>query len=156
MTRPPTFDAAVMQWLPLLRKLANRLERNAQDREDLIQDTITNALRLWESHRPDGAMSGWLLFQMRNAIQAKRRRQQGALELPETLGVAPTQEGATLARAALSRLGDTRAERMLVRLAMGETGAEIGEAEGISRERVRQLTTEARRRFAKRVGVDCS
>jgi RNA polymerase sigma factor (sigma-70 family) len=144
-----------MQWRPLLYKLAGRFEHNHQDREDLVQDTIATALHLWQSYRPDNSMSGWLTWQMRSVITGRRRKFRATSELPETLGVAPTQEGAVLARAALSRLGDTRGDRMLVRLAMGADGAEIGASEGISRERVRQLTTEARRRFAKRVGVDC-
>jgi RNA polymerase sigma factor (sigma-70 family) len=172
--RPASFDAAVMQWLPLMRKLAYRFERNEQDREDLVQDTLASALHLWGSYNPEFKMAGWLAYQMRSQVK-KKRRMQGRVPTTSLDGIQDkaesdeshspkfarslsvfathaTQEGAASARSCLAALSDSRGDNALVRLAAGDTLAEIGDGLGVSRERVRQITDVARGRFAKRVG----
>lgn len=154
-SRPASFDAAVLQWIPLLRKLAARFESREQDREDLVQETIATALHRWASFKPDGKMSGWLMYQMRERCQAARARNKyaNAVSLDDDTTATPqTQEGTIVARQALEALNDNRAENALVRLAMGDTLEEVGATIGLSGERVRQITTTARRQFGKRVG----
>ena len=154
--RPASFDAAVLEWRPLLRKLAARFEPKRQDREDLVQETIMTALHRWASYRPEAKLSTWLMFQMRAVVQARQRKPQvdtvGTDEIQDTVTVPATQAALVPARRALAQLGDTRGERALVRLAAGETGQEIADTMGISRERVRQIMNVAREEFRKRVG----
>jgi RNA polymerase sigma factor (sigma-70 family) len=172
--RPASFDAAVLEWRPLLRKIASRFEPRRQDREDLVQETIMTALHRWASYRPEAKLSTWLVFQMRAVVQARRRKpqletisvdmMQAKIDNQEALGprvmdhftasvsIPATQAAQAPAMRALAQLGDTRGERALVRLAAGETGQEVANTMGISRERVRQITDVAREGFRKRVG----
>lgn len=154
MTRPPEFDARVAEHIPLLRKMVRRYERNEQDREDAVQDTVVGALRRWKSYQYEGSFGSWLVFQMRSEIAARRRKKRpdGApIDDYDNISVPAVQESAAGARIALSALRDTRGERMLVRLANGETLADIGSTAGLSRERVRVITDRARRDYGKRL-----
>lgn len=73
-TRPAAFDASVAAHLPFLRRLVSRLERNAQDRDDVVQETVENALSRWTSYRTDMPLAGWLAWRMRHVVSKRRAR----------------------------------------------------------------------------------
>lgn len=73
-TRPAAFGAAVAAHLPFLRRLVSRLERNAQDRDDVVQETVENALSRWTSYRTDMPFVGWLAWRMRHVVSKRRAR----------------------------------------------------------------------------------
>lgn len=156
-TRPAAFDARVLQWMPFLRKLANRFERNAQDREDLISETVEIALRRWANYRYEGSFSSWLAFQMRDRVQEIRRRARRHVAEPldttwdKDNNYAPTESAnhdnvveLDQIRAALrpGRAGD-----MVMRAASGEEYSEIAAAYGVSRQRAHQIVTAERARL---------
>lgn len=153
-TRPASFDAGVLQWMPLLRMIAKRLEPNPADREDLVQDTVTHALAHWESYNPDKKIQGWLAWRMRGVLANRRNKSRiKAIAIGDReFSTAPTQDGAAEANIALSQLRNKRDEIMLVRYAAGTSLQEMATEQGVSREMASKLTRRARRNFAKRIG----
>lgn len=73
-SRPPDFDAAVAAYIPFLRRLARRMERNAQDHDDIVQEATVSALSRWKSYRPDMPFAGWLAWRMRHVVSKRRAR----------------------------------------------------------------------------------
>lgn len=150
---PPLTDSEVRKLLPLLHKIAAHLEPNVQDREDLIQDTLENAIRNWPSYNANKKLSGWLSWRMRNVLSSRRKR--AGIDTTEMTGresCPAGQDSATDARIALAQLQDNRDDIILVRAATGENEKEIGAAFGISHQRVSQLMHRARDNFGKRIG----
>lgn len=166
-TRPTEFDAKVLAYLPALKKLAYRFERNRQDREDLINETVEVALRRWAGYRPDGGFYGWLVGQMRSVVADVRRRarrhvaepldaaidQANADEDPYkiyAMPAAPAEQDNIIeldqVRAAMK---PGRAADMLMRVAAGEEYAAIAADYGVSRQRAHQIVTAERARLRK-------
>lgn len=166
--RPAAFDQQVLQWLPLMRKLAARLERNRQERGDLVQETIAIALHRWASFSPDGKLSGWLCFQMRERCRWLRRKRGSALSLDTRNRVSMDAESlldfevdynASLAAPAtqehsveLAQVVDAipaRYRSVMARLAAGYEQQEIADEEGVSRQAIHQRVSACRRRLMK-------
>ncbi|MBZ9943469.1 sigma-70 family RNA polymerase sigma factor [Mesorhizobium sp. BR1-1-13] len=155
--RPKAFDTKVLNYLPVLKKLARKLTSTADEREELVQDTLAYIFGHWTNFRPDGGMYNWLTLNMRSIAQGKRqvaankhknmpRAGESALA---TMGTQPRQEDIVYANQIVRRLSRSRDGRMLVRLGGGEMLKDIGKRRGIGAERVRQLTDRARERLAK-------
>lgn len=167
--RPAEFDARVLAYMPALKKLAYRFERNRQDREDLINETVEVALRRWAGYRPDGGFYGWLVGQMRSVVADVRRRARrhvaGPLDaafdhnsMDDTPMAVSSWHEPTLpaeqdniieldqVRAAM-RPG--RAGEMLMRVAAGEEYSTIAADYGVSRQRAHQIVTAERARLRK-------
>lgn len=167
--RPASFDARVLSYMPALKKLAYRFERNRQDREDLINETVEVALRRWAGYRPDGGFYGWLVGQMRSVVADVRRR--ARRHYAEPLDAAyihnsgddtpmavsswhepmlPAEQDNVIEldqiRAAM-RPG--RAADMLMRVAAGEEYSSIAADYGVSRQRAHQIVTAERARLRK-------
>lgn len=145
--RPASFDAAIIQWLPLMHKIAARLEDREQDRDDLVQEAVESALANWATYNPANKMSGWLAWRVR-AAQSHRLRQRSVRA--ESINrhdavTEPVQEHAADLSMAWEAIGNDRAGKIVRRVAMGEQQAEIGREQGVSRERIKQL-------YHKRVG----
>ncbi|MBZ9659809.1 sigma-70 family RNA polymerase sigma factor [Mesorhizobium sp. ESP-6-4] len=166
MTRPAAFDAAVMAYLPALKKLARKLTNINDDRDELVQDTLAYVFSHWRNFRndpsaPKNGMYNWLTLNMRSIAQGKRqvaankkKNMPAADVLALTrLSTPAQQEDITYATQVVRRLSRSRDGRMLVRLGKGEMLREIGERRGISHERVRQLTEQARERLVKATKV---
>lgn len=156
--RPADFDALVMKWTPLLHKLAFKFEPRAEEREDLVQETIATALHRWESYDPHAKISGWLAFQMRE-VRNRRYRSRGldsvALtdEMEQTIPVAETQSGVAAAAdivRAVEGLGRDR--DVMMAIISDERQHEIARRMGVSREAVRQKVARARAALAPRIG----
>lgn len=157
--RPAEFDARVLAYMPALKKLAYRFERNRQDREDLINETVEVALRRWAGYRPDGGFYGWLVGQMRSVVADVRRRARRHVAEPldaarqqgdDNEPTLPAEQDNIIeldqVRAAM-RPG--RAGEMLMRVAAGEEYAAIAADYGISRQRAHQIVTAERTRLRK-------
>jgi RNA polymerase sigma factor (sigma-70 family) len=151
--RPAAFDARVMAYMPGLRNLSYKLEKNQEIRNDLVTDTIIEALDKWQNFREDGGMWNWLYWTMRGRICNQRKLKKLHIVDSEfhydTAAVQATQDD----HVELSQVLDMMATReggILLRRAMGEKLREIGEDLGISRERTRQIEEEARAMVVKR------
>lgn len=89
--RPAQFDRSVEAEIPILRRLAQRLCRTADDAEDLVQSTVMHALRSYANF--DGLhLRSWLVTIMRNRQKSLWRRLRVVREdgeLPEDLSTGP-------------------------------------------------------------------
>lgn len=151
-TRPPSFDARVMAYLPGLKNLAYKLERDPEIRGDLVTDTLIEALDKWQNFRGDGGMWNWLYWMMRGKLTNQRNKKKAHLVEEgyryENATTAPRQHDYSELSSVLGQLTD-RAGGVLIRRAMGETLAEIGKDIGVGVERTRQLEEKARARLVK-------
>lgn len=84
----------VLESIPALRAYARSLTRNAQDADDLVQDTLTKALANIDRFEPGTRLRAWLFTIMRNTFfnQVRRRRR-------ETTGDADCVSGGVLVEA---------------------------------------------------------
>lgn len=70
------FEQAAMPFLDALYNTALRMTRNAQDAEDLVQETYLKAFRHYEKFQPGTNLKAWLLKIMKNTfINDYRKRQ---------------------------------------------------------------------------------
>lgn len=165
-SRPAAFDKAVMAYMPALTKLARKLTNTADEREELVQDTMAYVFSHWTNFRgepgaPRNGMYNWLTLNMRSIMQGKRSVAANARKnMPRAsefaaslLGKPANQEDIVYANQVVRRLSYTRDGRMLVRIGGGETLNEVAGRRGIGRERVRQLTERARERLVKNTKV---
>jgi RNA polymerase sigma-70 factor (ECF subfamily) len=70
------FEQAAMPFLDALYNTALRMTRNAQDAEDLVQETYLKAFRHYEKFQPGTNLKAWLFKIMKNTfINDYRKRQ---------------------------------------------------------------------------------
>lgn len=130
--------AALLAWLPRLRRYARVLRRNPEDADDLVQDTLERAwsrVGLWQDV---GDMRSWLFSIMHNLhVDALRRGRLDTVDLdaqtPEVL-MAPTQGQFLSVRdldAALAALPVEQREVLLLTALDGLAYAEIAQTLGI-------------------------
>lgn len=173
--RPAEFDKTVMQWLPLLRQLACKLESNPQKHEDMVQDTIAVALHRWRAYKPEGKMSGWLTFIMRERLQGRRRREKrerrtisldafafgpgrsnedafADITIAGVIALDSEQDAAVELHQVLDNMSD-RGRSVLVKRAFGYEQGEIGEEIGVSRQRIEQIEKYERTKLRQRLNT---
>jgi RNA polymerase sigma-70 factor (ECF subfamily) len=129
--------AALLAWLPRLRRYARVLRRNPEDAEDLVQDTLERAWSragLWQGV---GDMRTWLFSIMHNLhVDALRRGRLDTVDLDEQrIDVpAPATQGQALALrdldAALAALPVEQREVLLLVALDGLAYAEAARALG--------------------------
>lgn len=154
-SRPATYDRAVTDHIPLMRRIASRL--GIKDRDDFVQDVCAEMFVRWSCHSDRFKFATWVWICAIN-VTTKRKIESRALKrsgrtvpmdlcstMPAT--AANQEEFAELADV-LSRMSGTRDSEVLIRHAMGETLSEIGRDYGIRKERVRQLCERERRRIS--------
>lgn len=163
-TRPASFDAKVMSYVPGLRKLAARYATR-EYRNDLVTDTVIYALEKWENfrggHESDkGGMWNWLAWCMRGIVKngatkaATRKKHVLFVPLEDHMQVVtpPNQfEHAYLGQIS-DRLQSSSTGSALYRRALGDTLEEIGKKHGMCRESARLLVNEGRADLMRRVG----
>jgi RNA polymerase sigma-70 factor (ECF subfamily) len=130
--------AALLAWLPRLRRYARVLRRNPEDAEDLVQDTLERAWSragLWQGV---GDMRTWLFSIMHNLhVDALRRGRLDTVDLDEQrIDVpAPATQGQALALrdldAALAALPVEQREVLLLVALDGLAYAEAARALGV-------------------------
>ena len=161
--RPREFDARLEAYLPGLRKLARKLRRDRDEREELLNETVAVVLSRWKTFREDGGFWMWIALTMRsiNAELYKRERRRGAtvdldaLHNDVALSLSAHQETEVDAR----KIGTNIAGRngdILIRRVQGDKLDEIATDYGISKERVRQIAEHERKRVLKVVGFDAA
>lgn len=154
--RPAEFDAEIQKHIGGLYRFAAK--RYGSGIEDLVQDTIENALKRWRAFRPGGRMFPWLAHMLRHT----KYKQDGLRrvvrftgdELPEMISQ-PSQEYAVDLSLVLSR-STPRSRAILTMAAQEFTFEEIGAKLGVSKQRAKQLAdreqallrTDARRGLA--------
>ena len=72
------FEAAAMPYLDALYNTALRLARNAQDAEDLVQETYLKAYRAYAQFTPGTNLKAWLFKILKNTFINEYRRRQAA------------------------------------------------------------------------------
>jgi RNA polymerase sigma-70 factor (ECF subfamily) len=72
------FETAAMPYLDALYNTALRLARNAQDAEDLVQETYLKAYRAYEQFTPGTNLKAWLFKILKNTFINEYRRRQAA------------------------------------------------------------------------------
>lgn len=152
MTRPDGFDAALIAYLPQMRRQAKYMA--GARGEDLLQDTVTDMLRLADKCRMASFRTWAQIMMMRSAssyLRAARREKRSGIHVPETaayaIGIQPNQEAATDLSATLHALAGIRDGEAVIREAMGDTLTDIGRERGIGREAMRQRRELARLRL---------
>ena len=148
--RPPSFDAALIAYMPGMRRLASKLGYKGADADDLVTDTIAYCLEHWKNFRGEtDKMWNWIYWQMRGIVKNSRSRKRVMLVAAgtsyESAEISASQMDVAHASQVVGLLSG-RAGDMTVRLAMGDTLDEISSQHGISRERVRQLVERERGR----------
>jgi RNA polymerase sigma-70 factor (ECF subfamily) len=71
-----TFEAEAMPHVDRLFRLAMWLERNRAEAEDLVQETLTQALQSFHRYTPGTNCRAWLITILQH-VRANRRRAQG-------------------------------------------------------------------------------
>lgn len=140
--RPAEFDAQLLDAVPFLRYYVRRLAP-AAEHDDIIQETLAEAMRRWSSYRPDGAFKHWLTFIMRSSARVRRKPIPRPPSLPPA---SPTQEHSVDIGRALG-LVPPREREVIVAHAQGYTMGEIGLTMGITKQRAHQLMQAGRKRL---------
>lgn len=152
--RPDWYDEKVTEYMPFIRKLANKAYRNG-NADDLAQDVALMALRKWRSYRTEYKFGTWLVWVTRAAVSDRKTiataKKRAAVHVGLDRGKyiatpAPQHDYAELSDA-LRHLSAGRNGDILVRIAMGAELSELADEYGISRERARQIGEQERRKL---------
>lgn len=174
MNRPPEFDAALVAYLPGLRKRANFVTKTNAEAEELLQETVADMLGSWhlcrmETFKMWAQLKMWQVqFDLRQkAGRMKRRaatvsiddaagtskRETGrASVVPERCRIYPSQEHAVELAQVIDRLSRIPNGDIVLRRATGELLKDIGAENGTSRENIRQKEERALRTLRLRTG----
>ena len=71
---PPNFSRQIENEIPFLRRAARRWHREPADLDDLVQDTLAQALANQHLWQPGTDLRGWLYTIMRNRFLASVTR----------------------------------------------------------------------------------
>jgi RNA polymerase sigma factor (sigma-70 family) len=152
MTRPIGFDAALLAYLPALRRQARYMA--GARHEDLLQEALADMLHLADKCRVE-TFRTWARIILRRAAGDHKRAMKAekrtghAVDLKAAyyVGTAPNQEFATDLAIVTDALAGIKNGDIVLRRADDELLREIGEERGVSREAVRQLEEKARARL---------
>lgn len=153
--RPAEFDAMVMAYVPGLRNMARRMTRDWASADELVTDTIILALTKWRNLREDGGIWAWLTWEMRRAMSSKRQKEKSGMRAGTLVNIDSIeppylnahQHQHSVLQDVTRRLSDIRNGDVVLRVAMGDTMADIARERGLSRERVRKIHAEALRKL---------
>lgn len=70
------FEAAAMQFVDALYNTAYRMTRNAEDAEDLVQETYLKAYRYYDKFEEGTNFKAWLFKIMKNTFINNYRKKQ--------------------------------------------------------------------------------
>jgi len=142
-TRPAEFDKRLMAYMPAIRKSVNLRVPYAK-REDTMQEALADIIGNWEKFRHDGDYRGffvWLKWRVMAVVSKDRQKRSEPVchKDDADVSVAPRQDDIVLAGQVVRRLKRTRAGRMHLRYAAGESQTSIARKRKISSARVQQL-----------------
>lgn len=102
------FHELLKEQLPRLRVMALAMTRDRSAADDLVQDTVVNALAGQESFVPGTNFGAWTYRIMRNHFISGKRRARPMVDIDdapaEALTVAPTHEDSVMAREVLTAI----------------------------------------------------
>ena len=110
MTRQTPFSENVIELVPKLRAYARALTRNHADADDLVQETLTKALRYHDRFVPGTQLKAWLFAIMRNthftAVKKFTRERPGSLEcVADSVAVQPVHDTVMAYNETLAAIG---------------------------------------------------
>lgn len=160
-------DRLVVEHLPAVLGLAQRLTGSAEVAEDLVQEALCRVLRRWPSFRGECQFRTWMMQIVVNADRDRRRREnRQRTDQTELLAELPSREpSASDHAAAIDLAGQVRLaiaslpdrQREVALLCLGE-GMAAGEAAEVLQTTVANVHTclhLARKRIATAIGERC-
>lgn len=133
----PAFDTLVVASLPRLQRQALALTRNHAAADDLVQDSICNALTSRETFIPGTNFNAWITTVVRNRFIAGLRRRRDTVDIDdvpeEFAAVLPDQEHRLVARdlaLAFDRLPRDMAHALTAIAVDGNTYEELSQSIG--------------------------
>jgi RNA polymerase sigma factor (sigma-70 family) len=125
----PSFTENVLELLPRLRAYAWALSHNRSDADDLVQETLTRALRYHDKFTEGTHLRSWLFTIMRNthftAVKKYTREQPGSADCVSSSVLVEPEHDKSLAQkelwAAINRLPDQYREMLVLVLVVGES-----------------------------------
>lgn len=150
----------VVELIPALRAFARILCAQADEADELVQETLTKAIANLDQFRPGTKLKSWLFTIMRNTFntnyQKSRRERVGVNpEMLESMSTPPTQEWSARAsevHAALMRLPKAQREILLLVVVSGEGYEEAAEICGCAIGTVKSRLYRARQRLLRELG----
>lgn len=129
MTAPPSFTDGLLELLPNLRAYARALTRDRSDADDLVQETLTKALRYHDRFAAGTQLRAWLFTILRNthftAIKKVAREAPGAADcVSGQLTVEPVHDTVIAHKetlAAIERLPGQYREMLILVVMLGES-----------------------------------
>lgn len=153
---PPEYLQQIENEISFLRRTVRRWHRDAADADDLVQDTLVQALANWHLWQPGTDLRAWLYTIMRNRFLAGvNRSTSSASALKEIAATepAPTTHASELRLllrdlgAALRRLSSNQRSAVLLIGVEGKSYAEAAESMGTSVGAVRSHLSRGRDRL---------
>jgi RNA polymerase sigma-70 factor (ECF subfamily) len=150
------FAQRIENEIPFLRRIVRRWHREKSDAEDLVQDTVVQALANAHQWQPGTDLRGWLYTIMRNRFLAgvtRSHRSTAALEQIAATNLRPTAEPSELRLvlrdllAALRRLPGNQRSAVLLIGVEGKSYGEAAETMGTSVGAVRSHLARGRERL---------
>lgn len=145
--RPAEFDKRLMAYMPAIRKSVNLRVPYAK-REDTLQEVLADIIGNWQKFRHEGDYHGffvWAKWRVKAVVSKdKQKRSEPVCHKEDAdVSVAARQEDIVLAGQVVRRLKRSRAGRMHLRYAAGESQTSIGKRRTLSAARVQQLVAKS-------------
>jgi RNA polymerase sigma-70 factor (ECF subfamily) len=155
--------AALMEFVPHLRRMALARTRHADQADDLVQETILRAWDKRSSFRPGSNLEAWLFTIMRNQFFSDCRKHKWEVEdsdgshaasqivLPEQVDRLEMQDMS----AALAKLPRDQREAILLVGVDGMSYEEAAKVTGVAVGTMKSRVNRARTRLAHLLGLEC-
>ena len=138
--------------VPALRRYARALTRNADQADDLVQETLTKALANLDKFEPGTRLKSWLFTIMRNTYCTRfKKSSRETVGLPEAVTAKLTTEAsqewsvqAEEVRRALNRLPEHHREMLVLIVMLGERYEDAAEICGCAVGTVKSRISRAR------------
>ncbi len=150
----------IVELIPALRAFARTFCRDVEDADDLVQETLTRALRSIHQFEPGTSMKSWLFTIMRNAfytnVKRRSREQPGGEDCVSTRpAVDATQEWSVRGREiaqAIDRLPTEQREVLMLIGVLGVSYEEAMEVCGCAMGTIKSRLFRARARLLEELG----
>jgi RNA polymerase sigma-70 factor (ECF subfamily) len=163
MSLDPTVRDAMLATIPRLRAFANSLCRNADQADDLVQETLLRGCANISSFLPGSNMTAWLFTILRNHFYSECRKRRRTYESIDDHVEILTEPPAQIARAeyaelcaALTKLRTEEREAVILIGASGFSYAEAAKICGCAEGTVKSRVHRGRTRLAELLSIEKS